>query len=196
MILAQLITTIHEYSPTQPVHALTHSLGARVLLRAMPHLPANCLSRLILLSGAEFGRNAESALDSPAGQSAEIINVTSRENDFFDFMLERLIASRRRRDRCLSQSMPARRNTLTLQVDNPETLQTLQRCGFKIAPPATRVCHWSSYMRPGVFNLYRALLRRSDQIDIAHLRKVLPWQPEPPLVPALTVSDRTMKSGC
>ncbi len=177
--LARLIILIHRHAPTRPIHALTHSLGARVVLSALPHLPADSLDRIILLSGAEFGSNAEAALDSAAGQTAELINITSRENDLFDFLLERLVSSPLRRDRCLSNNLPTRHNTLTLQMDNPETLRILRRCGFKIAPPRTRICHWSSYMRPGVFSLYRTLLRRSDQIDLAHLRQVLPTRAEP-----------------
>lgn len=177
--LAELITLIHQTAPDRKVHVLAHSFGARVLLSALPQIPAGSLDRVILLSGAEFGSNAASALNSPAGETIEIINVTSRENDVFDFMLERLVSAPHRGDRTLSQHMPAHRNTLTLQMDNPGTLRTLQHCGFKIAPPVGRICHWSSYMRPGVFSLYRALLRRSDLVDLAHLKQVLPTQPEP-----------------
>ncbi|WP_299850031.1 alpha/beta hydrolase [uncultured Roseovarius sp.] len=177
--LAQLIAMIHKLAPNREIHAFAHSLGARVVLSALPHVPTSSLNRVILLSGAEFGSNAEKALDCPAGQTAEIINITSRENDLFDFMLEKLVSSPHRNDRSLSQNLPTRGNTLTLQMDNPETLGTLRRCGFKIAPPVRRICHWSSYMRPGVFHLYRALLRRSDLVDLTHLKQVMPPKAQP-----------------
>lgn len=177
--LADLIRKINQLAPNREVHVLAHSLGARVLLSALPRLPADSVSRLILLSGAEFGSLAEAAIDSPAGQTAEFVNVTSRENDLFDFLLERLVAAPRRGDRSLAHAMPVRANTLTLQMDHPQTLETLRRCGFRIASPATRISHWSSYMRPGVFSLYRALLRRSALVDLAHLQAVLPTQPQP-----------------
>ncbi|WP_306116894.1 MULTISPECIES: alpha/beta hydrolase [unclassified Roseovarius] len=177
--LADLIAKIQQLAPEREIHALTHSLGARVLLSALPRLPTGSVGRVILLSGAEFGSLAEEAVESPAGKTAEFINITSRENDLFDFMLERLVSSPRRHDRSLAHAMPQRVNTLTLQMDHPQTLDKLRRCGFRIASPATRISHWSSYMRPGVFSLYRALLRRSAQVDLGHLQSVLPTQPEP-----------------
>lgn len=177
--LAGLIRKIHQMAPDRDIHVLSHSLGARVLLSALPRLPAGSVNRLILLSGAEFGSLAQAAIDSPAGQQAEFINVTSRENDLFDFLLERLVATPHRGDRSLAHAMPARANTLTLQMDHPQTLEALRRCGFRIAAPVTRISHWSSYMRPGVFGLYRALLRRNAQVDLAHLKSVLPTQPQP-----------------
>lgn len=177
--LAQLVTHIRRIAPHRPVHALAHSLGARVVLGALAHLNAGGLSRIILLSGAEFGTAAHAALDSPAGRAAEIVNVTSRENDLFDFLLERLIPPPRRGDTTLAQGLPRRPNTLTLQLDHLPTLDALARAGFRVAPPTARICHWSSYMRPGVFGLYRALLQADEAVPLAQLRTVLPGDPEP-----------------
>ena len=197
--LADLIVQIQQISPDRQIHAFAHSLGARVVLCALPHLTADCLHRIILLSGAEFGSKAETALNSPAGRTAEIINVTSRENDLYDFILEKLVSSPRHRDRTLGQNMPTRANTLTLQMDNPKTLKALSRCGFRIAPPAVRVCHWSSYMRPGVFHLYRALLRRNNDVDLAHLKSILPTHSEPRwsrMFPVPAISLRPFGGDC
>jgi pimeloyl-ACP methyl ester carboxylesterase len=177
--LAELVLTLRRRAPHRPVHMLAHSLGARVVLSALPHLPAGSLGRAILLSGAEYGSRAAAALRSEAGATAEFLNVTSRENDLFDFMLERVIAPPERGDWTLGQRMPQRPNTLTLQLDHPETLEALAGAGFRIAPPSGRVCHWSSYLRPGVFPLYRALLRRDGDFPLARLRAALPERPEP-----------------
>ncbi|WP_101065382.1 alpha/beta hydrolase [Roseovarius salinarum] len=177
--LARLVEALGRLAPHRPVHALAHSLGARVVLSALPQLSAGRLGRVILLAGAEYSTRAAAALDSPAGRAAEIFNVTSRENDLFDFLLERLIAPPRRGDWALGQLMPARPNTLTVQMDHPATLQALRAAGFAIAPTAARVCHWSGYLRPGVFDFYRALLREPARLPLRPLRAALPDRPDP-----------------
>ena len=177
--LAALIRQLRQAAPDRPVHLLTHSLGARVALSALPHLAEGDVGRAILLNPAEFGGRARAALATPAGCGAEIYNVTSRENDVFDFLLERLIAPPHRGDGTLAQTMPRQPNTLTLQLDHPGTLKALNAHGFPVAPPRGRICHWSSYLRPGVFSLYRTLLRRPETLSQARLRSILPDRPDP-----------------
>ena len=173
--LAALVAELHHRAPWRPVHALAHSLGARVVLSALPHLPGGTMGRAILLSPAEYRSRAIAALDTPAGRSAEIINVTSRENDVFDFLLERVIRAPEYGDRIMGAGLPQNvTNGLTVQLDDPATLAGLARLGHMIAPPGGRICHWSSYLRPGVFALYRALLRDRGRLPLARLRGVLP----------------------
>jgi pimeloyl-ACP methyl ester carboxylesterase len=172
--LAELIEMIARLAPDRPVHLLAHSMGARVALTALPHIKSGRVGRVILLSGADYGQTAREALQSPAGHSTEIINVTSRENDLFDFLLERLVSPPERGDWTLSHGMPQAPNTLTLQLDHRETLRVLRGAGFEIAPPGGRICHWSSYIRHGVFPLYRALLRQPDTLPLVRLRAALP----------------------
>lgn len=177
--LAHVITAIRAAAPHRPVHALAHSLGARVVLSALHHLDPGALGRIILLAGAEYAGNAARALDTPAGRRAEVINITSRENDLFDFLLERLIAPPVRGDWTIGQRLGARANVLSLQLDAPRTLSALAMRGFAIAPAAARICHWSVYRRVGVFDLYRALLLRPETLPLAHLRAALPEAPAP-----------------
>ncbi|WP_297767322.1 alpha/beta fold hydrolase [uncultured Roseovarius sp.] len=177
--LAQLVTLIRRLAPARPIHAVAHSLGARVVLSALPHLQAGTLGRLILLAGAEFGRRAAEALETPAGRSAEVINVTSRENDFYDFLLECLIPAPARGDRSLGLALPKGPNVLNLQMDHPGTLRALRRAGFEVANPTARICHWSPYTRPGVFPMYQKLLRNTEQLPLAQLRAALPDRPAP-----------------
>ncbi|MFU8777421.1 MAG: alpha/beta hydrolase [Roseovarius sp.] len=172
--LAQLVMMIRTARPDRPIHAVAHSLGARVVLSALPHLPEGAIQRLILLAGAEFGQRAAEALATPAGRGVEVINITSRENDFYDFLLECLIPAPRRGDRSLGLALPDSPKVLTLQMDDPGTLAALNRAGFAIAPPAARICHWSPYTRPGVFALYNSLLRRGPDLPLSALRAALP----------------------
>ena len=84
-----------------------------------------------------------------------------------------------------------RPNVRTLQLDHADSLKALKTAGFPIAPPKNRVCHWSPYLRPGVFRLYRAFL--SGKITVNDLRAILPSDMTPRwsrLLPALTAKNR------
>lgn len=156
-----------------PVNIIAHSLGARVALAALPQLDAGTIGRMILLTGAELRSTAEAALLSPAGRSAQVLNVISRENDIFDFLYEWLLAPHRRGARALGAGLVLP-HCVTAQIDNPDHLAGLRGLGFAIPPATNRMCHWSSYLRPGLFSLYRAYLDPDHSLDLADLRRTLP----------------------
>lgn len=189
LCLADLIQMVHQISPHRAIHVVTHSLGARVALGTLPHLKPGTIGRMILLNAAEYGAYARAAVDSAAGREAEIINVTTRENDLFDFLLERLIRAPEAGDRSLAQTLPQRPNTLTVQLDHPLTLNGLAAAGFDIAPGRARFCHWSAYLRPGLLEFYRTLLRTPEALSLAQLRSVLPGAPDPRWSRVLSFSD-------
>lgn len=177
--LALLLGMVRARSPA-PLHILAHSLGCRLALGAMELLPERSVDRVILMSGAEFQSRAERAMSRPAGKTAEVINVTSRENDLFDAMLEGLIHPFRPNDPAISEGLETpRQNWLDLQIDDAATLAALARLGFDIAPPERRVCHWSGYIRPGMLSLHAALLRRPEDTSLANLRAALPAHAAP-----------------
>lgn len=178
--LAALVRQVRAIDPTRRVDMLAHSLGARVVLSAAPMLPSGSLGRVVLMTGAEFGSRAVSALHSPAGRAAQVFNITTRENDLFDFLTEALLPAPRPGDRTLGHGLPQpMANWIDLQIDQDETLAVLARLGHRIAPPHLRVCHWSSYLRPGLFGLYRALLAPDDPLTIERLHSLLPSRNEP-----------------
>jgi len=154
-------------------------MGARVILQALPHLDRGDLSRLVLLAGAEYRSVAEAMLDTPAGRAAATINVTSRENDLFDFLFERLVPAPRRGDAALGAGLTPGEGRLTLPIDNPGLLDWLARRGIAVDPPQTVVCHWSAYRRAGVFGLYDTLLRRPETLPLATLAAALPMAGAP-----------------
>ena len=178
--LAGLIGQIQDIVPGRRVDVVAHSLGARVLLSALPLLAAGSVGRVILMAGAEFQSLAEAAIRTPAGATAEFLNITTRENDLFDLALEALVAALRPGDRALGQGLAAPApHWLDVQVDQAETLEALMRLGHRIAPPHRRVCHWSAYLRPGLFALYRALLTGPQSLPLNQLRAHLPPVSEP-----------------
>ena len=156
-----------------PVNIIAHSLGARVALAALPQLDAGTIGRMILLTGAELRSTAEAALLSAAGRSAQVLNIISRENDIFDFLYEWLLAPHRYGARALGAGLVLP-HCVTAQIDHPDHLSGLRALGFAIPAATSRMCHWSSYLRPGLFSLYRAYLDPDHSLDLADLRRTLP----------------------
>jgi len=171
--LVDLTTRLKRLWPQRPLHVIAHSMGSEVAFEALHHLPAHTIGRLILMTGASFRTRAEAALQTPAGRTAELINITSRENDLFDFLHERLLGSGLWPEPSLGDGLGAPRS-VTLQLDCAQTLSHLARLGRPIAPPQRRVCHWSAYARPGTLRLYAALLREPDRFSLARIRAGLP----------------------
>ena len=166
----------------RPVDLLGHSLGARVALQALAHAAPGTVGRVILLAAAEFRPPALAVLDSPAGRTAEVVNVTSAENALFDRLLESFVWP-------FSETGPWRgwalgaglgagleaptRNWLDLRVDDAASRQALSGLGYAIPAPKRRVCHWGLYLRPGLFKLYRDLVRRREALPLHLLRAQL-----------------------
>ena len=172
--LARIAQVVAAERPGLPVNVIAHSLGARVALSALPALRAGALSRMILLSGAEYRGRAAQALGNPAGRSARVLNVTSRENLPFDAAFRALIRPDSWHDLPLSAGMADRHGGwIDLRIDDPAQAARLARMGFRLRPPVARFCHWSGYMRPGVFRLYRALLDDPGGTLFARLSDVL-----------------------
>jgi Alpha/beta hydrolase of unknown function (DUF900) len=188
--LAVLIRSVHQARPGTRVGAIGHSLGARVILSALPYLPPHHLSRAVLLSPAAFRDDTTDAVDSPAGRTAEIISVTSRENDVFDLCMELLASGGTRASvgHVLGQTF---RNWTDVRLDDAPTLTALASLGFPVSPRSRRVCHWSAYRRAGVFALYRALLTDPARLAFTTLAAALPpagpvRRSAPPSWPVLT----------
>lgn len=168
--LAGLIADIHALSPGRRISVMAHSLGARVLWQALPHLASGSLWRAVLLYPATLRAETERALATPAGQSAEVVNITSGENRFFDYGHALLTAGLGARP--LGRGLRrVRAGWLDLRIDCETTLNGLECLGFRIGRRERRVCHWSSYLRPGIFSLYRALIAVPDALSLTALER-------------------------
>ncbi|WP_299040857.1 alpha/beta hydrolase [uncultured Tateyamaria sp.] len=176
--LAEVIRTIRTIAPTRPIHAITHSMGSEVIFEALHHLPAHAIQRIVAITGASYTSTAHVALQTPAGRSAEVLNVISRENDLFDLMFERLIAPDVPGDRALGAGL-CLPHAVNIQLDCPDTLGALTRFGGHISAPQRRVCHWSGYTRPGALRFYARALRHADRVPLEGLQDVLPNRPAP-----------------
>lgn len=130
--------------------------------------------RLILrcsLPPAERAAAAERAIESPAGRTVSCLTVTTRENDLFDLIAALGIGPSGWGTRMIGHRGLSGENGLTLRIDHAPSLAALRKAGYGIAPPTGRVCHWSPYLRPGLFRLYRALI--SEELDLPRLRSIL-----------------------
>lgn len=170
--LADVAHQIRRADPSRQINVIAHSLGARVALTAVRSGAPRAISRAILLAAAEYSDVARLALDSEGGRHTEVLNVTTRENDLYDFLMERFVPPQRRGDRMLGHGGLRHHRLITLQLDDAESLQALRGAGFPIAPPERLICHWSPYLREGVFPLYRAVLNSEMPLD--RLRRMLP----------------------
>lgn len=191
--LAQLVAEIRALDPDRAVNVIAHSLGARVALAAVKAGAPDAIGRAVLLAAAEYGETARAALDAPGGARTEILNVTTRENDLYDFLLERLVPPESRGDRMLGHGRLRHPRLVTLQLDDPHSLSALRVAGFPVASPDRLICHWSPYLRDGVFPLYRAVL--GGQLPLARLRALLPAEVTPRwsrLRPRLPRPQRTL----
>lgn len=161
--LASLIGLIRA-ERSAPVHLIAHSLGARVVLRALRELPLGSVGKVILMAGAAFEAEARAAMRSPAGRTAEVLNTVSGENLIFDLMFSVALAGGRSIGSGLVAPLP---NWRDLAIDDAQSRTELLGMGFRIAPPVRTVCHWSAYLRPGMFAIYRAVLE--DRIPVGSL---------------------------
>jgi hypothetical protein len=154
--LAGIARLVHGHSG-RPIAVIAHSMGARVALSALHDVVPGQIGRLILLAAAETRGRTLAALDTPAGQSVEVVNVTTRENDLFDACFEWGIhlGLRTSIGQGLGRAHPGWHD---LWIDQPRTLAGLAALGHPLADPPRRICHWSPYLRPGTIALYRALL--------------------------------------
>ncbi len=177
--LADVITAIHNRAPHRPVNVVTHSMGSEVILEALHSLPAHSVARIVTLTGASYVSRASAALgQTDAGRAAQLINVTSRENEAFDFMFERLTRPPESGDRAMGRGLDLN-NAVTLYLDCPQTLALLSRFGGHIAPRSRRICHWSGYTRPGALRFYAHALRNPQAVPLHALRQALPTSAAP-----------------
>ncbi|MDV4143357.1 alpha/beta hydrolase [Shimia sp. FJ5] len=184
--LAELVAMLSEIAPDRPVNLIAHSLGAHLVLSAMQRVARGVLGRVILLNGATYQSHAEAALAASGGQGAELLNIVSRENAPYDFLFEKVLPSEQSGDRALGRGLRAR-NALTVRLDDPRTLETLADMGHVIAPRRHRHCHWSTYLRPGVFPFYNALIRTPARLPLQHLQDRLAT-PQPQVRPVRRIA--------
>lgn len=179
LVVADLVARIHAQRRDLRIGALAHSMGARVVLSALSAGQPGALGRAVLLAPAEMGRVAHDFLETPGGRAANVLTVTSRENAVFEQLLGWTIGPHRVFDRAIGhRGRPLHPRVTNLRLDDPAACAVLAGMGYPLAQSTARVCHWSVYLRDGLFPLYRAVL--SGRLPICALRAALPDQDAAP----------------
>lgn len=161
--LGDLLETLHRLAPGHPVHLVAHSLGARVALRGAAR--AGTVRRAILINPAMFRSDASDLRDPLRG--TEVFSVLTRENRAYDWMLRAVLPSY---GPTLGRGGPDWGSWLDLHLSHPDALRGLAQLGHDIAPPQARICHWSGYVRAGVWDFYRRLIHRPSETPLPLLR--------------------------
>jgi len=174
--LGQLIEQIKQFAPHRPIFLMGHSMGARVIAGAFHNVPPRSVTAAIFLAGAEYQSNLKAALDTPAAQNAHIINMTSRQNWLFDFVFEILVPKKKWADRSIGRGLSDPR-IISCCIDDLNIRKVIKQLGVNLAPAERIFCHWSVYIRSGVFDFYRKLI--FDPSTIEHLRLSLPPKTDP-----------------
>ena len=169
--LARLLETIDRLSPGRAVDLIGHSLGARVALSAAAGMEGGRLGQVILLGGAEWDGRAVDALSAPGAAGARVYNVTSRENDLYDWLFTRFGPPAPPGQRPLSHGLGRHLAcAVDLALDRPETGVLVGRRGVSLSPGLRRVCHWGFYTRPGALETYAAILRERHNWTVPALK--------------------------
>ena len=178
--LAEFVALCRDLDPGRPLHVLAHSLGARVALLALDRLEPGAVQRMILIAPAASAAEARAAASSPAGRTAEVICATGRENLVFDILMWLALPHHGRR---VGPGAVREPGWLDLSLDRAPALSALAGLGWRVAPARAAVCHWSGYLRPGVWRLYRDLLMSPKATWLVRLRTALaegppqsPWR--------------------
>ncbi|WP_254430435.1 MULTISPECIES: alpha/beta hydrolase [unclassified Ruegeria] len=132
-VLADVINKLHRLNPDRPIHFIGHSMGVELAIEALHHISPGALKRIISMTGATYRARVLAALALEAGRRSELINITSRENDLFDFLYEQLVQPPQPGDRSVGAGIDAE-NAVTLQIDCNTTLAHLSHM---IAPSVT-----------------------------------------------------------
>lgn len=186
LALAALVTRIRTLSPGRQVTVLAHSLGARVLLCALPAIDAGDIARAVFLVPAILAAETRCALDTPAGAACEFVSITTAENRIFDVGFGLLVAGGLARSAARGLGRHRARldgRWIDLALDDPAHRDHLARIGYPVPDADRRICHWSAYQRAPLFALYRALIAEGADRMLALSRLRPTDRPQNPVDP-------------
>ena len=170
--LARLVDLIRLADPQREVVIVAHSLGSRVALSALPQIKAGRIDRMVFIYGAEIGREADHFLSAGTRPLPRIINVTSRENWVFDSAFAAAITGRPWAKTLSNFTATRYAHWVDLPLHDINALALLRAAGYPVSQSLRPICHWSGYLRPGVFPVYRDFVRSPCKLPLEGLRRL------------------------
>ena len=179
--LAQLLGWIEEIAPGKTVDFIAHSLGARVVFCALAQARAQNPGRVVLMGGAEYASVVDGYFQRDyIHPRLEVFSMQNRRNIPVDLLFECFAPRGSRGDYAIGRGYcgPEHR-WLNISMDNPETLEALDRRGVAISKAAkfSLVDHWAFYASAGVMSLYQGLIRKRHHWPLPLLRHQISAQP-------------------
>lgn len=150
MALARLMTNVRQARPDLRLAVVTHSLGARVVTEAMLRAPVPVFDRALLLTPADQRGRAVQALRAPGGRACTVVATQTRENWLCTLGFAAATGWRP----TLARG-PRHARWVDFTLDRHE--------GVTVGTWAHRTCHWSCYLRSGLWPLYRGWLTGTAQ---------------------------------
>ncbi|MEM7640970.1 MAG: hypothetical protein AAF366_00410 [Pseudomonadota bacterium] len=146
--LARTCETIRILRPDLRIGIVTHSLGARVVIEAMLHADRPIFDRALLLTPADTRGRAARALEAAGGRDCQVIATQTPENWLTSLGFAAAVPG-----------IP----TLAFGPKHQRWTDFVpdRRPDLGVRPWAHRTCHWSCYLRPGLWPLYRGWLTGS-----------------------------------
>lgn len=194
--LVNIVDALGDLLPGHPVHLMCHSLGSRVVVRALAlackHGRSDLIARLgnvLILGGAEYVVEAQLLQRRLEATGADrlpaIYNFVSRENDVLDKLGENFGPRTFGNTNVIGHNGldTATRpdNWIDLQIDGPALQKWMaEQHNFEISGdrPGNVWDHWYYYTFRGNMALYAAILRKPEAWRIGTLRNSVPAVPD------------------
>lgn len=194
-VLVNVLKLLAEKLPNNDIHLMCHSLGSRVVIRALAqalkpernpetrqtlHSVVERIGQVVLLGGAEYVVEAQlmmrRVMAAPLNRQPQFYNVASRENDVLDKLGENFGPRTFGNSQVighngLDTSNPAE-NWIDLQIDGGDLQAWMQTRNIDVSGdrPGNVWDHWYYYTYRNNMKLYREILRQPGDWDIAALR--------------------------
>lgn len=185
-VLVHVLDRLSQVLPGHPIDLFCHSLGSRVVVRALqmacsyrPSLLPR-LGRVLLLGGAEYVVEAQvmmrRLLDGNFQSLPSFYNIVSRENDVLDKLGENFGPRTFGNSQVIGhnglEAGQKNPNWMDLRIDGREVQEWMEPRGFQVSGdrPGNIWDHWYYYTFRGNMRLYREILRNREDWTLGALR--------------------------
>ncbi len=166
--LGRVADLVTDLRPDLRLGFVGHSLAGRVAMEALFAARHANFRRILLLSPAEHLERAARALAAPAARNVDVVSVLTAEDKIFSLGFAAATGARA----ILAHGGPQSSNWVDLRISEPHVVDALAQRGLPLAPWQRSICHWSAYLRAGVWPIYRQFLMTPEKLPLSALREI------------------------